>query len=519
MDSIVAQALVGLARQEQAAATTATPVDTLIAALPEGEAERIFLLGAGAWTIYRQAGKQAQEGVVAPEAAGNEDLPECSPEAALLLSRLLHDDPHKLLSRALARMGQRELRLPYALLPAALTKTDKEIRATIAPVLGVRGRWLSSFNSSWSRVQDFLPADENVLPADAETIWQEGSQAQRVELLRRLRSLDAEKARTWLEAAWKREKAEARNELLTTFVINLSLADEPFLEKALDDRATDVRARAATLLSRLPDSALSTRWRERGGELLKRVDGKLFIEPPTTLEKSWQRDGIVEQARRSFSQRGWWLLKTLSSIPPSFWETHLGASPAELLAELAGDMWETHVIEGWSRAAIEYEARDWMPPLWSWWHEHYQQAVSKQEVFDLTLSERLLQYMPGSLAEQTFLHLLLEQKDNASAVGWRLLAHLPRPWSAEFAQTYLRLFREEFSAERLASDELDPNISPWFTSLRLVALALPADCFAQALQPWELPESTNWQTQYIRQRLQEFTEILDLRQKIDEEIV
>jgi hypothetical protein len=57
---IVTTALVGTARQENADIVTGTPVDTLVSTLSAGEFERQFLLQAGAWAIYRQAGRMTE---------------------------------------------------------------------------------------------------------------------------------------------------------------------------------------------------------------------------------------------------------------------------------------------------------------------------------------------------------------------------------------------------------------------------------------------------------------------------
>lgn len=518
MDPIVTIALVGTARQETIHLVTGTPVDALLTRLPEGEIERTLLLSAGAWAVYRQAGIQARQVEALPEPAEVEQLSECSLGAALLLSRLLSGEQAALLPEALERLSQKGAHLPYHLLPQALNTTDKETRAALFPVLGARGRWLSRFNPSWRWVQDYLPTDVSDLPADAETIWQEGSLGQRAEILRRLRAIDPDKARAWLESVWRQEKAEARCDLLEALEIGLSLSDEPFLEKALDDRAASVRAGAVALLARLPNSAFGERMRKRGENILKVVKGKLVIKPPTSIEKDWQRDGVVENPPRKLAKRAWWLIQTLASIPPTFWETYLNAQPAELLKLFAGDTWEVQVVEGLSKAAISYEASDWVMPLWTWWYEHYQAVVEKKELSDYTLREELLKRMPGPIAEQTILALINGREGELPIDWWELLPELPRPWSVEFARTYLRLFYKYCTVQRVEAENFNPYSDPWFDSLPPLALALPAACFAEALRPLELPESAKWQVQYARQRLQEFAETIDIRQKIQEEI-
>ncbi|HXR66454.1 MAG TPA: DUF5691 domain-containing protein [Ktedonobacteraceae bacterium] len=519
-DPIVAIALAGTSRQEQVNFITGTPMDALLTELPEGEVERTFLLSAGAWAIYRQAGTQAQQSTETCTTAGAETLRECSLETALLVSRLLAGDQSALLPEALERLHQQGLRLPFRLLPLALNVTGKETRAAIFPLLGERGRWLSQFNPAWKWVNNYLAADEESLPAGAETIWQEGTSGQRAEILRRLRAVDPDKARAWLEAVWKQEKADARSEFVSVLEIGLCAADEPFLERVLDDRAGGVRATAANLLARLPKSALSERMRQRGQSMLAMVDGRVRITAPTELAKEWQRDGIAETPPRQVSQRAWWLFQILVTIEPTFWETYLGASPAELLALLpAHDGWRTQIIEGWSRAAMNFRAEGWLQSLWSWWYEHYQEIREKEVLIEYSYPEQFLPSMSGPIAERIVLSLI-EKGNGDQFLNWsNLLFQLPRPWSVEFAQTYLSLFRERCTVESMQTDTFNPYNNPWLQNLPTVALALPVACFDEATRAWDFPEDGKWHIQHARQQIQEFANTIHTRQKIDEEII
>lgn len=520
MHPIINIAMAGTSRQERARFTTGTPLDDVIAGLPEDEVERSFLLSAGAWAIYRQAGMLAQN-AEAHTPAAPETLRECSPEAALLLSRLLNGEQSALLPEALARMRQQSLRLPFHLLPLALNTTGKEARAAIFPLLGERGRWLSQFNYTWRWVSNYLVSDDSGLPADAETTWQEGSQGQRVEILRRLRAVDPGQARDWLEGVWKQEKAEARSEMIEALAIGLSADDEPFLENALEDRASGVRSTAASLLARLLNSALSERMRQRAQDFLQLVDGQIIVKVPTAFVQEWQRDGISEKPSGHISQRGWWLMQILSIVNPAFWESHLSASAADLLKLLPEDHeWKTQILEGWSKAAIHFQTQEWLVPLWSWWYEHYQDVSSKRSLSDYSYREQLLKLIPGPAAERLILDVIASKNGTLPDDWWQFLPELPKPWSVEFAQFYLQLMRERCTEEKLQADGFNPYADPLYREITDVALCLPRACFAEALEPWALPEeNTSWQVQYVCGQMKTFTEIIHTRQKIDEEIV
>src|SRR6266566_709528 len=120
MDTLVMMALVGIAHRDNKDTGTGTSIDTLTAECSEREMERRLLLTAGAWAIYRQAGKVPGHLPMAPEPAAPEMPHPCSPAIARLVEDMLagtHDD---LLPEALERMENADLRLPPELLPAAL---------------------------------------------------------------------------------------------------------------------------------------------------------------------------------------------------------------------------------------------------------------------------------------------------------------------------------------------------------------------------------------------------------------
>lgn len=518
MDTLVTTALVGLARQEKVNLATGTPVDALLAALPTETIERKFLLSAGARAIYYQAGYQARQGVSASEPAGAEQLRVCTPGAALVLSRLLSGEQGDLLPGALARLRQYGLRLPYHLLPQALSLSNKETQAALFPVLGERGRWLGQFNPSWSWVRHFLPEDEGNLPPDAETIWQEGAAGQRREILRRLRRRDPAQARAWLESVWKQEKAETRNDFLASLEIGLYADDEAFLEAALEDRAASVRSTAAALLARLPHSALLQRMQQRAQQMIRRREGKLVVEPPQELKKDWQHDGVLEKPPQKVAPRSWWLIQVCAIIEPTFWETHLGAPPAELFRLLANNRWEMQVMEGWTKAALNYHTASWVMPLWHWWRIHHHTALEKRHLTSYTYREQLTRQMPARAAEQVVLDMLRAGQEKGDDACWDMLAELPRPWSDEFARAYLQLLRQHCPVHKITAESFNPYADPWIHDLPSLALALPSSCFDEVTHLWDLPDDQRWGIQYIHDQLKACLATIHMRQNIEEEI-
>src|SRR5581483_3186133 len=368
MDTIVTMAIVGTGQLGSKDVATATPVDALATRIPADDAERKLLLTAGAWSIYRQAGRQTRPAPEAPRPAAQESLHACSPAATNLLESLLQKEHDEVLPEALQRLKQLGQRLPYELLPQALAygAQSKDIRAALIPVIGERGRWLGQLNSGWSWVAQFLAGD--TLPDDAETIWQEGTVGQRSAILHQLRAIDPAKARDWLNEVWKQEKAEARKKFLSAFNLGLSAADEEFLEKALDDRSEGVRTTAAELLARIPTSALAQRMLARADAILT-YDGTFKMKEPKEVDKSWQRDGIAVAPKGS-KDKSWYQTQVLSLISPIHWEERFAATPEALIEAAKRHKQKNDILLCWSYAATLHQTTSWALPLWQWLCEH-----------------------------------------------------------------------------------------------------------------------------------------------------
>ncbi len=520
MDSLVSAALVGTARQPNPALATGTPLDGLLSALPETSIERQVLLVAGLWAAYRDAGRTAQEAPPAPEPAPPETLPVCSPGAAALLRRMLDREGSRLLPEALERLRRAGRILPPELLAAALGTQSSEVRAALVPVLSERGRWLSRFNPAWRWVAESLPTG-GVLPGDAEARWQEGTPAARRAILGRVRAAEPTRAREWLAAVWRQEKADLRAEFVQALVPGLSAADEPFLEAALDDRSANVRAAAASLLARIPNSGLAQRMRGRADVLLSWKAGKLAVAPPTAVDKDTQRDGIVAKPPAGTGERAWWLTQILALVPPAHWTERFGVASGELIAAAQFGEWAAALLGGWSSAALLHRAADWMLALWDWWVQSHLVATAGSARKKLAAAlgavpaDELLAAMPGPEAERRAI-LLLDHPDLAESGLDETLKVVPLPWSGSFGTAYLQAARRY--AASLADSKKPDASSPWLDTLEHAATALPLACLPQALEPWPLPEPNNWYLQHWTDAIDTFSETLRLRQRLAEEI-
>jgi hypothetical protein len=509
MESIVTAAIVGTGQIGEQTVTTNSPIDTLSAHLA-GEAEQKLLLTAGAWSLYRLAGKKALAAPAIPPPAASETLAPCSPAAAQLIERLLDGDQEELLPEVLASLQQRRLRLPHELLPLALTVGTgaKKLREALLPVLGERGLWLSQFDPAWKWVAPFIPfqATNSDVRSTEEILWQEGSFAQRLEILQHLRSAHPIKAREWLASTWKREKLEYRQEFLKTFEIGLAPEDEPFLETALTDRSATVRTIAASLLIRIPNAALKQRLLVCAESTLNYKQGKLIVKLPKTLDENWVRVGIAANPKPGNSEREAAFSQVLSLIPPAHWETRFNANTAELIVAASSDSHQS-LIESWSQAAVLHNDQNWIVALLD------QCNNSQLKSFRLPREAiaRLLAHLPSQDAEQR----VLQFSKHIEQWG-ELLDALSRPWSKAFGDACIELFASYLKSPINSSNW---NYYYWDTLITEIAPALPHTCF-DALLSIEQPEGDekDWATQYKAKHLKKFTDLIKTRKRIAEEI-
>jgi hypothetical protein len=508
MNTLVATAIVGTGQIENTNLVIDTPINAMAAQLPTDNTERSLLLTAGAWAVYRQAGYCAEPAPTIPQSAPAEVLASCSARATHLLASLLQGEHSEILPEALKCLQQAHLRLSHDLLPQALAygTKNKEIRSALVPVLGKRGRWLSQFNQEWKWVDQLLLQTEKLLPANVEAIWQEGTLDERSMILRNMRGVDPARARDWLTEVWKKEKAETRTTLLATFEVNLSLEDEPFLEKALDDRSANVQSLAVSLLARLPDSTLVQRMRVRADAILTYTKGKITITSLKTIDEHWIRDGLDKDGAAKTST----LQQIISFVVPHHWEERFAMIPEKLVSILKKDD-ESTILAAWSQATVRHRAANWSLPLLEKWHGLLKKS---KNYTDLELAIQLLTCLPQQEAEKVIARQLFENLYWNSA-----LAVLPRPWSHQFGETCLQALQDHVRTLKRS----ESYYHDWNAILDATAIALPESCFERALQPWEIPEKDEkekkgWVISYWQSNLTGFSEVLRIRKLILEEI-
>ncbi|MBV1851834.1 DUF5691 domain-containing protein [Catellatospora tritici] len=455
---LLSSALVGTDRR--ACAPEAVP-EPLVGAVPAGPLDPDGLLTAAAVvTVARRAGQQPAR-IETPAPAPAETAPYAPPAAQQRLSRLLSGSDvevdrqvqRELLGEWLRLAADRGLLAAPQHLVSLLEQADSGQRPLVRAVGGARLQWLCAEGPGrWSWA---MAAPEAAPGADDD--WDTGRIEARAAHLARLRGTDPAAGRDLLAEVWPQEKAADLAALIEACVTGLGLDDEPWLEKALDDRRTQVRDAAARLLGRLPGSAYRQRMADRALACVEAVKARrLEVTPPAECDAGMRRDGIIAKPPAGTGERAHWLAQVIAAAPLDCW-TAVDADPAALLNRKASDDWGPTVRQGLARAAVAQRDGQWAKALLS---------AGFSDAGELH-TQLVAVLPPDELADTVAQHV---RRNVDSAV--RLLPALPEPWPTVVCDAVLTVLRDRerssggrFQLLRRAETGLHPAYAPQLAAL------------------------------------------------------
>ncbi|WP_248963983.1 DUF5691 domain-containing protein [Sphaerisporangium perillae] len=467
---------------------------------------------AAAHTVGARAGQRLHRGEPLPVAPPEEQPPVPRPAGERVARILGGEQPRLLpewLEAAAARGYRLPPKLLPPVLDHG--SRDRSLRPPIGVLAGARGRWLASLNPAWAYLLEEAtvrpatvsagapvalhpastgaPAPSQSLSAGApvppdsasatdggapdgsgptdeaggagdvsgageedgvEThqLWEFGTRGDRLAYLRGLRAADPAKARALLRRGWESESPEDRAAFVHALAEGLSMADEPFLEAALDDRRREVRSQAADLLTRLPASRLGRRMADRAARCLRLSDDgdRLLAEPPAACDAGMERDGVRSRAPGGTGQRSWWLQQVIAHTPLVFWTAHFGRTAKQIVALNIGD-WSREIRLGWERAAVLQNDPTWARALF---------AVEP-------LTDLLAVLPPGERADKAA-ELVRDQPVDGQLI--MMLGGVPAPWGAALAKAVLEKILDTAGRQpwnlgelvRLAGERVDPAV-------------------------------------------------------------
>jgi hypothetical protein len=325
----------------------------------------VLLDRAALLTVARRAGRLPEHAEPLP-AAEPDPAPAVSRAASQRLARMLAGEHPDLLTEWLTAAVTRGLRAPAQLLPALLDRArrvspaDPELRRLAAQGGGSRARWLAGLNPDWKFITVQAPIGDDA--------WRLGDAGQRRGYLASLRARDPGTARELIAGSWDAAAPDERLMFVHVMAGGLSLADEPMLEATLD-HAPEVRGWVASLLARLPESALGQRMAERALGCM-RIEGgargpRLITIPPTGCDAGLRRDGIPPHPSGGslvLDERTHLMLEVLARTPLRTWTDEFDWPPEQILAVPSG-AWAPVLFVGWSRAAMAQGDQAWLATL------------------------------------------------------------------------------------------------------------------------------------------------------------
>ncbi len=274
----------------------------------------------------------------------HDDRPAAPANAIATLLRLLADPDPALIEEWAQLALSHGVRVDGAAAPLVLEWWARQPRRSesVFAALGRRGEWLASLNADWRK-----PVATLDIPADADDVWQSGKSAERLAILTSVRRQDPARARALIESTWQSDNANDRQRFLEALAEQRSMADEHFLETALDDRSKLVRRQAAALLALIPESRLRQRLsdsaeaiitvRTSRGTLLSRSRQQIVLVPPDSFAAFWERDGIEERAPEGVGQKAWWMRQILARAGLAVWTERSEMTPEGILESLKKD--------------------------------------------------------------------------------------------------------------------------------------------------------------------------------------
>jgi hypothetical protein len=429
-------AVLGTAQQ---ALDVSLPGDALGEALKRidwSDPEQALLSAAGLAALWRRAGQLPVTcHAPLPRVCAPDDQPSGNETAGRHLQLILQGHYTKLLPEWLTALAQAGKRIPARYLPELLEvgRIRVSLRVRILPVLGQRGRWLAEQNPDW----------RYAVERTDETVWDTGTREQRLAFLHGVRQQTPARARELLSASWSQASAKERAAFLDVLITHLDMADEPFLEQALDDRGKEVRRTAAELLAHLPDSRLVQRLSECAVQLLHFQPGKwlsrgsIQVKPPAFDNPALLRDGVDPKSAGPYpglGERAWQLAQILSTVPPARWCRQWDTLPADIVQASHHNEWRQALLIGWARAALRHQDADWAETLLT------------ELPGDWAEINGLLNVLPPARHERYVLNLL-EQSSVTNQQVMGALDSVP-VWSERVTRTVLAQVRERMTAAK-----------------------------------------------------------------------
>lgn len=482
---ILKAALLGTDRYVPEIPPDAQAIYAKINALPTSKEDR-FLKMAFTSMLYEEAG-------VKPLIL-DASSPECPPETrpvstgplASLTQTALADQNDVLFGFLAFKIIQKNEVIPPQLVPTVLGKAleTKKDKQKMLAICGETGRWLCNLNPKWKALSTDGDSQEN--------IWETGDVESRKSFLTNLRSNDPMGAIMLLESTWNEENAGNRLVFLQLLQNNLSITDEPFLQKLRTDKSQKVKETATDMLRKIQGSALNQLyldWLLRMVEV--REERHLLITKKKVLSIADNivpddlvfKTGIERVSKEKGVQDHIFVAgQLLAFLDPAILAKRLGVNEQELISLLLQHPAATALLPFLTSSAAEFRNKAWALALL-----HRGDSRDMRLLDALEANERLpfyLQFLNGN-AQNLFAYLL---DDTYSVLPARL---------AEQLLDHLSKFPYHINQ----------------TVYQRLALHLPAS-ITPVLKKYAEDPRQDYQLRYFKNQASEMMRLLELRKNI-----
>jgi hypothetical protein len=455
-EDLFAAGLVGTDRRPYAPEPAGAGPGRLLAGLQlrYDDPARTWLAAAGALAVLRLAGREpASLPLAGMEPSPPEAWPRCCPAAARHLAQMLNGEFEDCLPEWLAAAAAHRQRVPEELLPQLLdwARARPELRAHVVAVIGARGRWLAAQNERWAYAARFASVTASASLDELLETWELAVLADRLALLQQQRLTDPAQALRLVQHTWAQDTVDERLAYLKHLAVGLSLADEPFLESVLRERAWSPRQAAARLLSQLPESQLCQRVRALARPLLRLEGGprgprkrgasagpslRLRVNLPEAGLAALQREGASLSKPPTDADRARWLAQMLAAVPPGEWCQAFHLSPAQLVVLARANVYDFALVEGWAAAAVAFGDADWAEAL----------LRERLPELDNTVLPALLRALPPVRREAVvYAALSSVERLPVRQPALRLLQAYTEPWSARQTSLLMDKLQDELT--------------------------------------------------------------------------
>ena len=382
----------------------------------------------------------------------------CSPRSINHLQNILKGRYAPALAEFITFLSINEKKIPSGYLPELFNVSlkNESLWHLLKPVIGQKGQWLLQQIPEWAKLVDEVDALN----------WETGTLVEKEKVLQYWRKHEPKKAITALESIWSQEEVKNKVIFLKTLSQYISINDESFLEERLTDKQKIVRLAAASLLSRIRNSALLNRLFTELLNYLEIREDTIEFELPEELP-NLTKDGIypIPQKGVRGGMKAAWLRQIIAKLPPHKWSELLDKDAEECLCFFEKGKWADQVFPALVEAALWHKNEDWQMALLSHLHQKGNQfdipalllkkniASLSSTVFD-ELSTTFLENTPRIIEDKSIFYLLLIESHHP----WsdKLSLHVVRNfqgWMQNTTDNYLSTshYRQLFEAAAYAT--------------------------------------------------------------------